>query len=65
MAPSDTTNNGKDEFSLNELVLLDECPCLTIIKKDKWYFWEGLVYFLASCPAGQVEIYFNFEPRNA
>ena len=47
----DNQQSGKDEFSLTELVLPDECPCLTIIRKDKWYFWEGLVNFLA----GQVE----------
>ena len=33
-----------------------ECPCLTIIRKDKWYFWEGLVIFFTSCPTGQVAI---------
>ena len=48
--------SGKDEFSFNEIVALDECPCLTIIRKDKWYFWEGVVDFLASCPTGRVEI---------
>ena len=29
----DNQQSGKDEFSFNELVLLDECPCLTIITK--------------------------------
>ena len=52
----DDQQSGKDEFSFNELVLLDECPCFTIIRKDKLYFWEGLVDFLVSCPTGQVEI---------
>ena len=44
----DNQQSGKDELSFNELVILDECPCLTIIRK--LYFWEGLVDFLAKCP---------------
>ena len=48
--------SGKDKFSFNELVLMDKCPCLTIIRKNKLNFWEGLVNFLATCPTGQVEI---------
>ena len=41
IGPSETTSNditlqsGKDEFSFTELVLLYECPSLTIIGKDK------------------------------
>ena len=31
----DDQQSGKDKFSFNELVLLDECPCLTIIRTDK------------------------------
>ena len=50
----DDQQSGKDEFSFTELVLPDECSCLTIIRKDKCYFREGLVNFLASCPTGQV-----------
>ena len=30
----DDQQSEKDEFSSNELVLLDECPMLTIIRKD-------------------------------
>ena len=52
----DDQQSGNDEFSFNELVLLDECPCLTIIRKDKLNFLEGLVDFLASCPTEQMEI---------
>ena len=44
---------GKDEFTSTELVLPDECHCLTIIRKDKWYLWEGLVNLLASSPTGK------------
>ena len=58
----DDQQSGKDEFSFTELVLPKECPCLTIITKDKWNFWKGLVNFLASSPTGQVEIESNFEP---
>ena len=50
-----------DDLS-SELVLSAECPCLTIIRKDKWYFQEGLVDFSASCLNGQVEIESNFVP---
>ena len=49
----DDQHTGKDEFSFNELVLLDECPCLTIIKKDKLYFREGLVDFLSPARRGR------------
>ena len=31
----DAQQSGKDEFSFTELVPPDECPCLTIIRKDK------------------------------
>ena len=49
----DDQESRKDEL----LVLPDKCPCFTIIiRKNKWYFWEGLVNFSASCPTGQVEI---------
>ena len=51
----DDQQSGKDKCSLNELVVLDECPCLTIIRKDKWYFGEVLVHVSASCSTGQVE----------
>ena len=31
----DDQQSGKYEFSFNEFVLLNECPCLTLIRKDK------------------------------
>ena len=41
--------SAKDEFSFNELVLMDKCPCLTIIRKDKLSDWTSgnLVQFRA------------------